>query len=217
MPEFIAISLRIGPLMTGIVANEVVLLDRAVMPLAASARMTGKYLGPRTRHDGIDRHLLHGEFPGLAEHRRAEPSDDLVRRMARALEHRLDARLRRQHDRKHVRPVVLLEQPLEVVFGIGLHQPRRRSLERQALEIRILERRRQAVEHLLHEGASRDRRRCRRCTHADARPTDRRPGAAYTPDAGAASPWTARSPCRAARIVAYVRRLRERRPLRAPR
>ena len=30
MPEFIAISLRIGPLMIGIVANDVVLLDRAV-------------------------------------------------------------------------------------------------------------------------------------------------------------------------------------------
>ena len=45
MPEFIEISLRIGPLMTGIVANEVVLLDRAVIPLAANARMTGKYSG----------------------------------------------------------------------------------------------------------------------------------------------------------------------------
>ena len=114
-------------------------------------------LGPRTRHDGVDRHFLHGEFPRLAEHRRTEPSDDLVRRMARPLEHRLDARLRRQHDRQHVGPVVLFEQPLEVVLGIGLHQPRCRPLERQALEIRILERGREAVEHLLHEGAPGDR------------------------------------------------------------
>src|SRR5688572_3284051 len=45
MPVFIAISLRIGPLMTGIVANEVVLLERAVMPLDASARITGRYSG----------------------------------------------------------------------------------------------------------------------------------------------------------------------------
>src|SRR5687767_2378373 len=45
IPVFIASSLRIGPLMTGIVANDVVLLERAVMPLDASARMTGKYSG----------------------------------------------------------------------------------------------------------------------------------------------------------------------------
>src|SRR5215208_8319587 len=45
MPEFIAISLRIGPLTTVIVANELVLLDLAEMPLDASARITGKYSG----------------------------------------------------------------------------------------------------------------------------------------------------------------------------
>ena len=45
MPEFIPISLRIGPLTTAIVANELVLLDRALMPLAASARITGKSCG----------------------------------------------------------------------------------------------------------------------------------------------------------------------------
>src|SRR5262245_47723392 len=45
MPVFIAISLRMGPLITGMVANEVVLLDLAVMPLEASARITGKYSG----------------------------------------------------------------------------------------------------------------------------------------------------------------------------
>ena len=40
---------------------------------------------------------------------------------------------------------------------MGLHQPRCRPLERQALEIRILERGREALEHLLHEGTPRDR------------------------------------------------------------
>jgi hypothetical protein len=45
MPEFIPISFRIGPLTTTTFAIEVVLLDRAVTPLAASARMTGKYSG----------------------------------------------------------------------------------------------------------------------------------------------------------------------------
>src|SRR5438132_898745 len=45
MPEFIPISFLIGPFTTVSVANELVLLDRAVMPLAASARITGKYSG----------------------------------------------------------------------------------------------------------------------------------------------------------------------------
>ena len=39
------ISLRIGPLTTAMLAIEVVLLERAVTPLAASARITGKYSG----------------------------------------------------------------------------------------------------------------------------------------------------------------------------
>ena len=47
MPEFIPISLRIGPLTSAMVANDVVELERAVMPLAASARMTGRYSGRR--------------------------------------------------------------------------------------------------------------------------------------------------------------------------
>ncbi len=45
MPASMPISLRIGPLTTEIVANDVVLLDRAVWPLAAIARMTGRYSG----------------------------------------------------------------------------------------------------------------------------------------------------------------------------
>src|SRR4030095_11594869 len=45
MQEFMGSSLRIGPLTTVIVANELVLLDRAEMPLDASARITGKYSG----------------------------------------------------------------------------------------------------------------------------------------------------------------------------
>ena len=45
MPESMPISLRIGPFTTDIVANELVLLERAVCPLAAIARITGKYSG----------------------------------------------------------------------------------------------------------------------------------------------------------------------------
>ena len=65
IPEFIAISLRIGPLMTVMVANELVLLDLAEMPLGR-AREYREVLGSRARHDGVDRHLLYGEFPVLA-------------------------------------------------------------------------------------------------------------------------------------------------------
>src|SRR6476661_2561326 len=45
MPQFIPSSVRIGPLTTASAVIEVVLLDFAVMPLAASARTTGKYSG----------------------------------------------------------------------------------------------------------------------------------------------------------------------------
>ena len=45
VPEFMAISWRIGPLTTTIAAIELVVLPRALTPLAASARITGKYSG----------------------------------------------------------------------------------------------------------------------------------------------------------------------------
>ena len=45
MPSPMPISLRIGPLMSEIIANEFVLLERDVWPVAASARMTGRYSG----------------------------------------------------------------------------------------------------------------------------------------------------------------------------
>src|SRR5215510_10904074 len=45
MAVFIPISRRIGPLTTDSVANDVLLLDLADIPLAASARITGRYSG----------------------------------------------------------------------------------------------------------------------------------------------------------------------------
>ena len=41
VPEFIPISLRIGPLTTTMAAIELVVLPRALTPLAASARSPG--------------------------------------------------------------------------------------------------------------------------------------------------------------------------------
>src|SRR6187402_749839 len=45
MPQFIPISLRIGPLTTTIAADELEVEPRADTPDAASARITGKYSG----------------------------------------------------------------------------------------------------------------------------------------------------------------------------
>ena len=45
VPLFILISLRIGPLTTTMAAIELDVLPRAVTPVAASARITGKYSG----------------------------------------------------------------------------------------------------------------------------------------------------------------------------
>ena len=54
------------------------MLDRAVTPLAAIARITGKYSGLRAGHDRVHRHLLDVELPELAVGGRAQPADDLV-------------------------------------------------------------------------------------------------------------------------------------------
>src|SRR5213083_3138917 len=43
VPAFILISRRIGPLTTAIAAIELVVLPRALTPVAASARIRGKY------------------------------------------------------------------------------------------------------------------------------------------------------------------------------
>src|SRR5436189_5675559 len=45
VPEFIWISRLIGPLTTAIAAMEDVVLPRALAPVAASARITGRYSG----------------------------------------------------------------------------------------------------------------------------------------------------------------------------
>ena len=45
MPEFMSSSLRIGPFTSEIVAHDVVLLERAEMPVDAIASTTGKYSG----------------------------------------------------------------------------------------------------------------------------------------------------------------------------
>ena len=85
------------------------------------------------------------------------PADHLVRRMAGALEHRGDALFRRQDDREVVGPVVLEEQLLEIVFGVGRDQARRRALEGQTLQVFLIERLGQPLDHFLHEALLGDR------------------------------------------------------------
>ena len=84
-------------------------------------------------------------------------ADDFLGRLRRALQHCVDALLGRQDDRQEIGPTVLLEQPPQVVLGIGRQQSRRRALERRALQILVIERAREALDHALHERPLRDR------------------------------------------------------------
>ena len=68
----------------------------------------------------------------------AHLADDFLGRLRRALQHCVDALLGGQDDRQEIGPTVLLEQPPQVVLGIGRQQPRRRALERSALQILVL-------------------------------------------------------------------------------
>ena len=129
MPEFMSISWRIGPLTTTIAEAELDVEPRADTCEAASARMTGKYSGRAPGHHGVHRHLLDRVFPGHAKFGRLHAADDLVRLAAGLRQHRGDALLGRQDDRQPVGPVVLEKLLLQVVFGVGLDQPRRRALE----------------------------------------------------------------------------------------
>ena len=149
-------SLRIGPLTTAIVANELVLLDRAVKPRRERENHR-EVLGAGTSHDGVDGDFLYREFPELAERSRTEPADDFVRRMARALEHGIHAGFGRQDDRQEIGPVVVLEQPLQAIIRIRFEKPRRCPLECHTLQIRFIERYGEAVDHSLHEWPFRHR------------------------------------------------------------
>ena len=58
-----------------------------------------KVFRPRAGHHRVHGDLLDGIFPGGAEFDRLQVADDFVRRVARRLEHGVDALARRQHDR----------------------------------------------------------------------------------------------------------------------
>ena len=156
---FMPISSRIGPLTIAPPANDVVELERAVTPLAAIARITGRYSGLRAGHHRVDGDLLDRELPELAIGRSdAGLPDDLVGVVARAGEHRLDALLGGQHDRagnpsSGSRRTAAAGSPrcrAEAVRGVE------RSKLRPARSS-SLERRGQAVDQRLHERDAVDR------------------------------------------------------------
>src|SRR6516162_11265356 len=103
------ISWRIGPLTTAMLVIEVVLLDLAVDPLPASARITGRYSG---RAPAIT------AFTATFSTVYSQNSRKEVGRIrptissggvARTFQHRRDSLLGRQHDRQIVGPMVINE------------------------------------------------------------------------------------------------------------
>ena len=129
MPEFISISLRIGPFTTTIAAEDEVVEPRAETPDAASARMTGKYSGRApaitaftatfsTVYSQATRNSVACMRPTISSGLRLVSASIAC-----------DALLGRQHDRQEVGPAVLVELALEVFFGIGLDETRRGTLE----------------------------------------------------------------------------------------
>src|SRR2546426_1151051 len=54
-------------------------------------------------------------------------------------------------------PLVFDEERLQVLPGVGRQQPRRRALEADTLQILLVERPGEALDHFLHEGALRHR------------------------------------------------------------
>ena len=158
IPEFMPISLRIGPLTIAIVANDVVLLERAVMPLAAQREDDRQVLGPRARHDRVDRDLLDRELPELAERGRPQAPDDLV--AARWLVPASIASTRSSVGstigRKSVQRFSTNSRwRLSSVSASS--SARRRALERQALRGPRRRAAGQALDHVLHERAAVDR------------------------------------------------------------
>src|SRR6516164_525880 len=106
IPASMPISRRIGPLTTEIVANEVVLLARAVWPLAARARITGKYSG---RVPAIT--ALTATFSTVnsqnSRKRAGRSRPTTLSGGWRPLEHFLNAFLGRKHNGQKIRPAVV--------------------------------------------------------------------------------------------------------------
>jgi hypothetical protein len=125
MPQFMLIWCRIGPLTTVITEAELEVLPRAVMPVDASARITGKVLGPRAGHHRVDRHLFHRVFPQAAVGRGLHAAHHLVgRRLVPASIAATRASVGSTMGRWSVQPW-RSNSRTQVVFGVGCLQARR--------------------------------------------------------------------------------------------
>ena len=125
------------------------------MPLAAIARITGRYSGHRAGRDGIHRDFLDIELPRT----RDTPSAAAGPRSCRAacfvpLQHSIHALLRRQDDRQVVGPAVTREQFLKIVFRVEARAAAgdgaRSSAPVRSLRVRVVEV--ESLDHALHEG-----------------------------------------------------------------
>ena len=151
MPEFMPISLRIGPLTSAMVANDVVELERPVMPLASAARMTGRYSGLApamtaltatfsTVNSQNSRNAVGRRRPTTSSRARLVPASIASTRSS------VGSTIGRKS-----RPALLDEQALEVLLGVGVEQRRGRAVEGHAGEVLVVERLRQPLDDELHE------------------------------------------------------------------
>jgi hypothetical protein len=131
-------------------------LPRALAPVAASARITGEIFWFGASHDGVDRHLLDRVLPVLAEMRSAHVPDHFVRLATGVGQHGRHALFGGQDDRQVIGPEIVLEQAVQVLLGIGFHQPGGRALERDLLQILVVEGHGEPLDHLPHHGPTRD-------------------------------------------------------------
>ena len=129
MPAFIPISSRIGPLTTAIDAIALELLLRAVTPVAASARITGKYSGraPAITAFTATFSTVYSQYSRKWVDRMRPTTSSGVRRVAASI----------AATRSSVGSTIgsmsvqllLEEEAVEVLLRVGLDEPRRRAVE----------------------------------------------------------------------------------------
>ncbi len=142
------ISLRIGPLTTAMDAIALELLLRAVTPVAARARITGKYAGraPAMTAFTATFSTVYSQYSRKCVERMRPTTSSGLRCVAG--QHGGHTLFGRQHDRQPVGPAIVEEELLERVRGVRRHQARRRPIELDRAEVGVGERRREALRRL---------------------------------------------------------------------
>ena len=124
MPEFMPIWSRMGPFTTTILAKEVVEVKSEVTPVDAMAKITGKYSGFAPAMTALiatfSTVYSHASWGG----RWAHLGHHLIGSVTCSLEHLGNLLLRGKYDRKTIRPPILEEELLQILWGIRPDQPR---------------------------------------------------------------------------------------------